>query len=529
MAISAAKRRSLPASKFAVPELKKYPLDTAKRVRNAPARLEQNKGELTAAQYAAAKKRIAAASKRYGIESSYEKPASDSQAARKRGLRMRIHADGGVDIRHLMSDGGMFAPGLVELADNDNAGPVWIQIAKSGSFNKGGRFELNQQVFGEIIRNFNDTANKRVPIDFEHASESPATEGEIPTRGAPAQGWITKLEMRGFGGQLWALVEWLPLAKQYIKAGQYKYFSPAIRFNARDRSTGEIIGARLTSGALTNNPFLDGMEQLAARDFGEEPLTPEEVNASEVNLRYDIETDAPRLNLDVNVLQAMEGIRDVISAILPCEHEDEDDEDEDEDELPSAPSNPLASAVAQVIQPYMSDTTPAAAKLADKEPVKLMADTILLSDHNAKVADLQLALKDVESKVEAANARANVLESELVALRDADAKRVAVEKVKRVDAAFSQYKGVQKLTDLDRELMVVLLDAKPELFEKRYPMIDAQTQLLTARVSQERPKVDLPAGVERPSLKTLTDKYMSDFKLSYEEAFTKALNEIEKK
>jgi len=452
------------------------------------------------------------------------------QPAQRRGLRMKIHSDGTMDIRHLMSDGGMFAPGLVELADNDNAGPVWIQIAKAGSFNKGGRFELNQQVFGQIIRNFDETENKRVPIDFEHASEAAATDGEIPTRGAPAQGWITKLEMRGFGGQLWALVEWLPLAKQYIKAGQYKYFSPAIRFNARDRNTGEIIGARLTSGALTNNPFLDGMEQLAARDFNEEPLTAEEVNASEVNLRYDIETDAPRLNLDVNVLQAMEGIRDVISAILPCERrDDKEEEDEEEDEPPSAPSNPVASAVAQVIQPYMSDTTPAAAKLADKEPVQKMADTILLSDHNAKVADLQLALKDVESKVESANARADKLETELVALRDADAKRVAVEKVKRVDAAFAQYKGVQKLTDLDRELMVVLLDAKPELFEKRYPLIDVQTQLLTTRISQERPKADLPAGVERPSLKALTDKYMSDNKLSYEEAFTKALNDIEKK
>ena len=30
--------------------------------------------------------------------------------------------------------------------------------------------------------------------------------------------------------------------------------------------TGADVGARLTSGALTNNPFLDGMAQMAAKD-----------------------------------------------------------------------------------------------------------------------------------------------------------------------------------------------------------------------------------------------------------------------
>ncbi len=444
--------------------------------------------------------------------------------SQRRGLRMRIHADGGMDIKHLMSDGGMFAPGLVELADGDTDKPTWIQIAKAGKYHKGGPFELNYQVFSDIIRNFETTANRRVAIDFEHASESDPTDGAIPTQGAPAQGWITKLEMRDHGSTLWALVEWLPLAKKYIKAGQYKYFSPAIRFHARDRNTGEVVGARLTSGALTNNPFLDGMAPLAARDFGEEPLTDEETKNSAVTLRWDIEgPNAPRLPLDVNVLQAMEGIRDVISAILPCEMEEEEEE---EDEPPSLPSNPIPQPPPQ----YVIQT---AAKLADKEPVVKPMDTITLSEHetklNAATAELKLSLKEADSKVAQANARVTELESELVALREAETKRAVAERAKRVDVAFEQYKDVQKLTDLDKELMAVLLDAKPELFEKKYPVVSAQTQILSARISQERPKVELPAGVERPSLKTLTDKYMSENKLSYEEAFTKALNDIEKK
>lgn len=161
-------------------------------------------------------------------------------------------------------------------------------------------------------------------------------------------------------------------------------------------------------------------------------------------------------------------------------------------------------------------------------------DTITLTEHetklNAATAELKLSLKEAESKVEAANARVVAVEAELVTLREAETKRAAAERVRRVDIAFEQYKDVQKLTDLDKELMGVLLDAKPELFEKKYPVVSAQTQILSARISQERPATAaLPAGVERPSLKTLTDKYMSDGALSYEEAFTKALNEIEKK
>ena len=64
--ISAAKRKSLPSSKFALPERNAYPIDTAARVRNAAARLEQARkaGTVSSAEYAKARKRIAAAQRR---------------------------------------------------------------------------------------------------------------------------------------------------------------------------------------------------------------------------------------------------------------------------------------------------------------------------------------------------------------------------------------------------------------------------------------------------------------------------------
>jgi phage I-like protein len=164
----------------------------------------------------------------------------------------------------------------VELAADlaRGAKPVWIQIAKQGEFRGHSavpHFALNAEVFTEIVANFKATKNKRVPIDFEHASEADPASGEIPTRGAPAQGWIVDLAIRD--GNLWGLVEWGDLAREYIKSGQYRFLSPAIRFGAKDPVTGKKIGAVLSSAAITNQPFLDGMQPLAAKNTAPKAAT----------------------------------------------------------------------------------------------------------------------------------------------------------------------------------------------------------------------------------------------------------------
>jgi len=154
--------------------------------------------------------------------------------------------------------------------------------------------------------------------------------------------------------------------------------------------------------------------------------------------------------------------------------------------------------------------------------------TISLTDHTAKVAELQLTLKDVESKLTLKDEQIATLTAEIATLKDAEVKRLADANAKRIDVAFEQYKDVKKLTDLDKEAMGYLISAKPETFEKLYPVVSVQTQVLAARLSDTRPSTALPAGVARPDLNTLTDKYLKDG-LDYDHAFTKALNEINKK
>ena len=263
------KRNDLPSSAFALPSQRKYPINDAAHVRNAAARLEQERaaGKISPSDYAKAKSRIVAAGKRFGVKS--DQPSGSAKAK-----RIRVSADlghgGSLSVRH-MADRTISLDGVaVTLSDDGDDKPVWIQLAKPGTFrgHSAGPFELNAQTFDEIVRNFNGSQNHEIPIDFEHASEADATDGTIPTLGAPAQGWIR--EMKVENGNLWGLVYWGDRAREYIRAGQYKYFSPAIRFGSKDRVSGQPIGARMTSGALTNNPFLDGMKPLAAKDAAPE-------------------------------------------------------------------------------------------------------------------------------------------------------------------------------------------------------------------------------------------------------------------
>lgn len=147
---------------------------------------------------------------------------------------------------------------------SESDAPVWIQIAKQGRFlgHAAGPFELDSKVFEEIVANFR-AHPEHIPIDFEHASEQASTSGSIPTHGAPAHGWIQ--DMKITGPDLFGLVAWTPLARDYIRNGNYRHFSPAVRLGAKDRVTGKPIGARMTSGALTNSPFLAGMQRIAAK------------------------------------------------------------------------------------------------------------------------------------------------------------------------------------------------------------------------------------------------------------------------
>lgn len=168
---------------------------------------------------------------------------------------------------------------------------VWNVVAYEGEFNGHamGAFAFTRKTFEQIVANFRADPRyaARAPLppvaeatpeqiaaggydvlqwDFHHASEMPPTEGNIAAVGAPAQGWVLELRLTEHEGKcaLAALSRFLEPARGYIRAGQYRWCSVSVWFNAPDPVTGKEQGATLTSIAVTNNPFLQGLPALHA-------------------------------------------------------------------------------------------------------------------------------------------------------------------------------------------------------------------------------------------------------------------------
>ncbi len=162
-------------------------------------------------------------------------------------------------------------------------GPKWGMITRAGTYAGygGGErpFEFTAETFTQIVNNFRANPSYSKPDgesygaepviawDFHHASEAPANTGNIGQVGAPAQGWILDVEVRNDEQgipTLWALTDWLEPARSYIKEGRYRWASVVVVFDAVDGVSGANVGAVLLSVALTNQPFVEGLEPLAA-------------------------------------------------------------------------------------------------------------------------------------------------------------------------------------------------------------------------------------------------------------------------
>ncbi len=155
-----------------------------------------------------------------------------------------------------------------------------IPIAVAGSWVKQGqRFSITEHDLQKMVRNFGKRRNEQVVIDYEHASEMPEVARGGPV---PAAGWIHDLLVNGGKSevrselnsefqtpspQLYALIEWTAEAEKMIQSGQYRFFSPAIDWGCCDKLTGEPQGATLTSGALTNHPFLEELPPIILTDL----------------------------------------------------------------------------------------------------------------------------------------------------------------------------------------------------------------------------------------------------------------------
>ena len=115
-------------------------------------------------------------------------------------------------------------------------------------------WKIDQAIARRVIERFEARKNDAV-LDYEHQTLHKETNGQP----APAAGWMRALQWRD-GAGLFATVELTARAAELIRAGEYRYISPVIRYHPK---TGEVLAIEMA--ALTNHPAIDGMEPLALR------------------------------------------------------------------------------------------------------------------------------------------------------------------------------------------------------------------------------------------------------------------------
>lgn len=170
-----------------------------------------------------------------------------------------------------------------------------VPIAVTGTWHRGGTtFSITPEDFTSMVTNFSKRPNGQVVVDFEHASENPAVSKGGPI---PAAGWIKDLQVAG--NQLIAKIEWTPRAKELIQGGEYRFFSPAISWVHEDKIEGGSQGATLTSGALTNHPFLEELSPILMSEVSSELM---DVDAVHIPAVAKIEETVPPASTEASTI-----------------------------------------------------------------------------------------------------------------------------------------------------------------------------------------------------------------------------------
>jgi phage I-like protein len=144
---------------------------------------------------------------------------------------------------------------------DDGAAPVEIQLFPAGEFRaRDGRpaelsaWRLDESNATTLVAAA-DERKTDYAIDYEHQSLNTLKNGQP----APAAGWFKSLAWKQ-GKGLFAAVEWTERAREMIAAREYRFISPVFGY---DKATGAV--RHLFNAALTNNPALDGMDDVLAR------------------------------------------------------------------------------------------------------------------------------------------------------------------------------------------------------------------------------------------------------------------------
>lgn len=113
-----------------------------------------------------------------------------------------------------------------------------------------GDFLVDNESFQAIRCKFTER-QLQIPIDYEHQT--------LKDMQAPAAGWIRDIVLKSDG--IYGAVDWTERAAEYLKNKEYRYLSPVVLTQGKERRV-----VALHSAALTNTPAIDAMTPVACSD-----------------------------------------------------------------------------------------------------------------------------------------------------------------------------------------------------------------------------------------------------------------------
>ena len=150
---------------------------------------------------------------------------------------------------------------IIALTEPDAEGVSVVQLLRRGEYRHPfyGKLSVTDSLYTELIRNYESGVRGiDLAVDIDHG-------------GGEAQGWFRGLRLSDDGDALWGDIEWTPAGRERVLNRLYRYMSVEFATDYED-DHGELHGATLFGAALTNRPFLKGMEPVELT----EPDEPEE-------------------------------------------------------------------------------------------------------------------------------------------------------------------------------------------------------------------------------------------------------------
>lgn len=232
-------RKHIAESNFALPKEQKYPIHDLSHAKNALARASGKPEEATVK---------AAVYKKW--------PSLNPSHKLEEGVQM--------------CERGFFKAQAIKLSEGVKNPDV--QVLRVGKFNhpKYGEFEITPLTLQEMKQNFDSKVRGvDVAFDFFHKSDEEAS------------GWPTDLYLLHNDTELWAKVDWTPVAQQKLSEREIRYFSPDFAFKWTDPETGKTFKNVLFGGGLTNRPFVKDMAAIVASEPKGKSMNEEQVKLLE--------------------------------------------------------------------------------------------------------------------------------------------------------------------------------------------------------------------------------------------------------